>query len=199
MKPNMDFIFTSPISVQESEGKTLISGTLICEGISRNGNQYTLPILRSIAQQSVGKPLIYGVDEHGKHLTHGETVGKIIKTVFDKLAKKVRFIAEVTSNWLKNAIKPYDFGVSIDGQTTDVDVVQKFGKAILRLKDIIIKHIQIVPLKFAKLGIPEATISDVRHVTETMTFMTSRKRILTENQVLDLVAGLIQQKVIAIE
>jgi len=58
------FEFTSPVSItleETKKGVAIITGTLIKEGVSKNGNIYTIEQLEEIAKQAEGIPIYYGV------------------------------------------------------------------------------------------------------------------------------------------
>jgi len=92
----MPFHFESGISIEESKTSRIISGTLLREGISRNGRIYTIEEMVKISKQAVGIPIYYGVDLKNRH-KKGEPIGKIVRAHFDEKLKTIKFWARITS------------------------------------------------------------------------------------------------------
>lgn len=190
----LNFDFQSVAKVTETKkGKAIISGTLLVEGLSKNGNLYSIEEMKGIAKRTVGKPLYYGVTTKinpntgllckNLHDNNEENrIGKILRTIWSKTKRKVRFIAEVwntaTHPNLINRLKS-GFGVSIGGYV--VNAVRSFDRLlrrnILKIKDLVVEHVQIVPPSVVR-GQDEAKIEDIE-IQETMVFRSPKsQRIL---------------------
>lgn len=173
---NMQFTFEAPISIEEVKGqKAIIRGTLLSEGISRNGNLYTIEEMENIANQAVGTKIEVGVDFRGRH-TKSPTVGKIIEAFLDKTKRKIFYIAEIFGS-IVNQVKK-GWGVSIDGIARNASyVLSETGKVLIKVKDLILKKIQLVP-PHVKVGVQGASVSSVE-ITECMIFQPKlNKRML---------------------
>jgi hypothetical protein len=49
------------LEIEESAiGVAMVTGTLLSEGVSRNGNQYTLDMMEQIAETAKGVPIYFG-------------------------------------------------------------------------------------------------------------------------------------------
>ena len=63
MRMNRLFSFDFQTSVSKvtetARGKAIIKGTLLIEGLSKNGNLYTIEEMKSIAKRTVGKSLFF--------------------------------------------------------------------------------------------------------------------------------------------
>ena len=58
MNKLFSFDFQTSVSkvTETSKGKAIVKGTLLIEGVSRNGNVYTIEEMKTIAQRTVGVP-----------------------------------------------------------------------------------------------------------------------------------------------
>ena len=118
----LPFNFITPVEVTVEEtasGVAMITGTLLIEGLSRNKNLYTIQEMASIAKSTEGAPIYTGtmtkIDPNTGLLTKNmhankdsNRIGKIIKTVFNKTKRKIKFWAEIvnTANFLKIHLAP---------------------------------------------------------------------------------------------
>jgi len=183
------FNFFTPVEItveETAKGVAMITGTLLVEGLSRNKNLYEIEEMAEIAKSAEGVPIYCGtmtkVDPNTGLLTknmHADItsnrIGKIVKTVFDKAKKKIRFWAEiVNTKQFPNIIQEIKkgWGISIGGVAYGAKwVVRKFGKAkkmVLKIKDMIVNHVQLVPPNVV-CGQKKAKVEGVQ-VQETMMF-----------------------------
>ncbi len=100
-------------------------------------------------------------------------IGKILKTVWSKTKRKVRFVAEVfNTERHPNLIKKLKngFGVSIGGYV--IRAIRSFDKLsrrlVMKIKNLVVEHIQIVPPSVVT-GQSEAKVEDVQ-IQECMVF-----------------------------
>jgi len=160
---NFTFEFTSPTSVDVEEsaiGVALIKGTLLAEGMSRNGNLYTLDQMEKIARTAEGAPIFYGTMEKIDPNTGVNTknmhaniepmkVGKILQTFLDPIARKIKFIAQiVASEMFPHLIEEvkHGWGISIGGSGKACFVFDKTFKRILtKVMDLTVNHVQLLP------------------------------------------------------
>jgi hypothetical protein len=178
------FEFKSPIIVQETaQGRAIISGTLLIEGISRNKNVYEIEEMENIANRAIGVPMYYGVKEDinpntglmAKNLhddSESNKIGRIIKTTLDKINRKITFIAEVVNTAkfpdLIKRIKS-GWGVSVGGFVTKANwVVDKIKGLCMKIKDMVVEHVALVEPSIVR-GQDEAKVESVA-IQETMTF-----------------------------
>jgi len=178
------FEFTSPVSItleETKKGVAIITGTLIKEGVSKNGNIYTIEQLEEIAKQAEGIPIYYGVmtkrDPNtgllmkNMHANIKENkVGRIIKAWLDKASRKVKFIAEVVSTpKFPNLIKRIKsgWGVSIGGIATKAKYVMDEAKRILlKILKLKLNHVQLLSPQIVR-GMDSAKVEGVT-INETM-------------------------------
>ena len=172
------FEFRSPIVItleETKKGVALISGTLIKEGVSKNGNIYTIDQLEEIAKQAEGIPVYYGVmtkrDPNTGLLVRNahanikkNKVGRIIKAWLDKASKKVKFIAEVVSTPnFPNLIKQIKsgWGISIGGIATKAKYVMDEAKRILlKILKMKLNHVQLLSPEIVR-GMDAAKVEGV--------------------------------------
>lgn len=179
---NFEFQTPTKIDIEEAaHGVATIEGTLLAEGVSRNNNLYTLPEMENIANQAVGIPIYYGTKVGINPNTgticstlHDDSdeqwIGKIIEAKLDKIARKIHFIAEVFNTEahpdMIQQIKG-GWGVSIGGFVTKAEYVKdEFGKQLLKIKDMIVRHLSVIPPTTIR-GMDAAKIDNV-HVQETL-------------------------------
>lgn len=178
------FEFKSPIIVQETaQGRAIISGTLLIEGISRNKNVYEIEEMENIANRAIGVPMYYGVKEDinpntglmTKNLhddSESNKIGRIIKTTLDKINRKITFIAEVVNtNKFPDLIKRIKsgWGVSVGGFVTKANwVVDKIKGLCMKIKDMVVEHVALVEPSIVR-GQDEAKVENVS-IQECMTF-----------------------------
>jgi hypothetical protein len=201
MKPNLAFDYLAPITKIENDKKeTFIEGTLISEGLSRNGNFYTFESLRTIAESAVSVPLFYGTTTgidpktglrcRNLHDRSKSPVGRIIKTWFDKNARKVFFKAVVTSKEVARKVRE-GFGVSIGGIADAKQALDQAGKIITKISEVIVNHVQILN-PFEPTGMKGTKVHRV--VQESMTFRSHvNGKILTAEEITMIVFALSQR------
>jgi hypothetical protein len=142
---SMEFTFHSPIFLEEtlSNKNKIISGTLLAEGVSRNRNYYSMAELDNISQSALGKPVFYGVDSFNKH-KKGFAVGKIIKTIVDKVARKIKFWALIHDKDIAESVKK-GWGISIGGIAKGGKwILNQLGKLVLKVFGVKINHVQLL-------------------------------------------------------
>lgn len=180
------FNFISPVNIEieeVSQGVALIKGILLVEGISRNKNLYTIEEMESIAERTIGVPIHFGVTTKinpntgllTKNLhddSNESQVGKILQTFLDKINRKITFIGEVVNTEqfpdLISKIRK-GWGISVGGFVTKANyVVDKIKGIVLKIKDLIVEHVTIVPPTIVR-GQDEAQIDSV-NIQETMIF-----------------------------
>jgi len=194
---------TSIKRVEETKNQSaIVEGTLLVEGLSRNGNIYSIDEMKSIAQKAVGKPVFFGVTTKinentgllAKNLhdnSQENRIGKILKTIWSKRNRVVTFVAEVfnTAKFpdLIQKLKS-GWGVSIGGYVLDAirRFSQKFGRNVLNIKDMVVEHLQIVPPSVTR-GQDAAKVESVK-ITETMSF-TAKNQLLTTQQITAILVG----------
>jgi hypothetical protein len=157
---NFTFEFTSPMEVDVAEtaiGVAIIKGTLLSEGISRNGNLYTLDQMEKIAKTAEGAPIFYGtmansikngVPVKNAHANiEPNLVGQIMQTFLDPIAKKIRFIAKLFSTeqfpHLIEEVKQ-GWGVSIGGNGKARFVLDALGRILTKIFDLTVNHVQLL-------------------------------------------------------
>ena len=173
----MFFGYTTPLEIEESfkDGKTIISGTLITEGKSRNNMYYSMEELKNIADSAVGVPVRFGTESgidpntglfepnlHAKGIIN--EVGKIIKTAIDKVKRKVKFWAEInnspTNPNIAESVKQ-GWGISIGGNAKGGNwIIDQLGKLVLKIFGTKINHVQLLSPAI-KRGQDEAKVETV--------------------------------------
>ena len=193
---SLPFNFITPVEVTVEEtasGVAMITGTLLIEGLSRNKNLYTIQYMDKIAKSTEGVPIYTGImtkiDPNTGLLTKGmhankepNRIGKIVKTVFDKAKRKIKFWAEIvnTANFpaIIQEVKK-GWGVSIGGIAHGARwVFKKFGKIrklVLDIRDMVVNHVQLIPPTVVR-GQKEAKVESVA-IQETMIFSRPAQRI----------------------
>lgn len=180
-----DFEFISPVAVTETKAKkTIISGTLLSEGISKNGNFYSIQSLEQLDNLS-DIPIYVGTDSENRHTKTSGVIGKIVKTTFDKVNKKVKFVAEIFNESVAKKIKS-GWGISIGGKGSGELILDSLGKIVTAVRTLVLNHVQLLMPSTIR-GMDDAKVESVEF-TETMIF----KNIpyLTKNQILQLIATL---------
>jgi hypothetical protein len=183
------FNFLTPVEVTVEEtvaGVAMITGTLLVEGLSRNKNLYTIQEMAKIAKSAEGVPIYTGTmtkkDPNTGLMTKNmhanvtrNKIGKIVKTVFDKVKRKIKFWAEIVNTakfpTLIQEVKK-GWGVSIGGMAHGARwVFKKFGKVrklVLDIRDMVVNHVQLIPPTTVR-GQKEAKVESVA-IQETMLF-----------------------------
>jgi len=188
----MEFIpfnFYTPVEIEIEEtvhGVAMINGTLLIEGLSKNKNWYEVEEMQKIADSAIGVPIYYGtmtkIDPNTGLLTKNmhanvqpNKVGKIIRTVLDRVKRKIKFWAEVVNtknnpNIIQEIKKGW--GVSVGGIAYGAKYVfKKIGKIkklVLKIKDMVVNHVQLIPPS-VKRGQNQAKVERV-DIQETMIF-----------------------------
>jgi hypothetical protein len=193
------FEFVTPVSVsveETSQGVALIKGTLLVEGMSRNGNLYTIEEMENIAHQAEGKPIHFGVKEGvnpntgkwSKNLhddSDNTRIGKIISTTLDWINRKITFIAEVVNTPMFpdiiNKVKA-GWGISIGGFVQKAKwVLNKAKQICLKIEDMVVEHVSLIEPSIIR-GQDEAKVEAV-NVQETMTFdIPARKHFVIDSR-----------------
>jgi len=180
------YIFFTPVEimVEETEhGVALIKGTLLVEGVSRNGNLYTVDEMENIAEQAKGVPIYFGVKDginpntglptKNLHADDSENkVGKIIDATLDAIKRKIYFVAEVVNTAkfpdITKRIRA-GWGVSIGGFVTKAKYVLNAAKKVcLQIQNMVVEHVALVDPTVIR-GQDEAQVENVR-VQECMVF-----------------------------
>lgn len=187
----------SQIIIEESNGgkKAIIQGTMLREGISRNGFLYTVEEMEQIANQAIGVPIFigsctkldenYGIIRDGKHANFEENkIGRIIQAVFDPVKRVIKYIAEIintkTHPKVVEEVKS-GWGVSIGG-TADADLIKdSIGRLFYKIKNMIFKHLQLLEPNVA-VGVEGSTVEDVEiqeafEIQESMIFKENISKI----------------------
>lgn len=156
-----DWEYISPVSldVEETEqGVAMIRGTLLSEGVTGNGHLYTLDEMENIAKGAEGVDIFYGTmtkfeESIGmlKRNAHADTnenkVGRIIKTIFDRAARKISFIAQIMNTDkfpdLINKVKK-GWGVSIGGQGKGRFLLDSLGRLITQVCGMQVRHVALL-------------------------------------------------------
>jgi len=188
---NSNFVFQSPMEVTETlPKKTIIKGTLLSEGMSKNGRMYSIETLEKLDGLS-DIPIFVGTGKNNQHSKASGVIGKIVKTIFDKVARKVRFIAEIFNKSIAESVKR-GWGISIGGKGKGQILLDTLGRLITKVKSIILDHVQLL-LPTTERGQESAQVETV--INETMTFTTGFPK-LSRNQIVKIVSALIKEGVI---
>ena len=172
------------ILVEETEqGVATIKGTLLVEGMSKNGNLYTIDEMENIAEQAKGKDIVcgtkIGINPNTGRLSNNlhddspkNIVGKIIDATLDKISKKITFIAEIVNTPLfPDIIKKVKagWGVSIGGFVNKAKyVVNKANQLAMKIENMVVQHVALVEPSVVR-GQDAAKVESVS-VQETMIF-----------------------------
>lgn len=181
-----EYMFFSPLEVmieETSQGVALIKGTLLVEGVSRNGNLYTVDEMENISKQAIGKSIFFGV-KNGVNPNTGlpaknlhddspeNKIGKITETVLDPIKRRIKFIAQIMNTKkfpdIISKVKA-GWGVSIGGFVTKARyVLNEAKKLCLKIQDMVVEHVTLIDPSIIR-GQDEAKVEDV-HIQETMIF-----------------------------
>lgn len=183
-----DFEFTSPLffEIEESAiGVAMITGTLLSEGISRNGNEYTLDMMDQIAKTAIGAPIYFGtttrIDPNTGRLTKNmhlkeafAQVGEITETWIDNIARKIKFRAHIVGN--ENFPKLIEevkkgWGVSIGGKGFGKTFFDAAGRKITKILSMIVNHVQLLSPDMPA-GVEDAKVesAEPKVIQESMTW-----------------------------
>lgn len=208
MRFPFEFISPTVVTIEEtSTGVAMISGTLLAEGISRNGNVYTVSEMKKIAKQAMGMPIFVGTmtkldpnlgirrkNMHANVRKH--RVGKIISAIFDKVTRKIKFWAELVNTISHPKIIEevrQGWGISIGGVATKARIVlDQFGRILTKILGMKLSHIQLLPPTTVR-GQDAAKVEGVE-VQESMIFYDVPKPKITVKKVI-LGKGLSQLKI----
>lgn len=154
--------FTSPLSIELEESKigvAVISGTLLAEGMSKNGNLYSFDEMEKIAATAKGVPIYYGTvtkmnpnsglktkNMHA-NMEHN-LVGQIMETFLDPIARRIKFIAHIIDNPnFPNLIQEVKkgWGISIGGKGIGRYLIDTFGRVITKIMGLTVNHVQLLP------------------------------------------------------
>ena len=155
----LNYEFQSPLEIEIEEttqGVAIIKGTLLAEGVSKNGRLYTLDEMENIAETAEGAPIYYGTMskwQNGKlmHNAHANTrenqVGKILHAFVDMVKRKINFVAEVLNtekfpNILDRIKKGW--GISIGGKARAEVIKDSFGRLLTKVKNMFVNHVQLL-------------------------------------------------------
>jgi hypothetical protein len=178
------FEFISPTEVEVEEtnsGVAILKGILLREGVSTNGNLYTIPEMKNISKQAEGMPIYVGtatkydsnlgVMATNKHANFKPNkVGKILSTIFDSKNRLIRFVAEIVNT--KNFPKIIEevksgWGISIGGIAHKARLVlDAAGRMLTKILGMKLNHVQLLQ-PHVKLGQDEARVNEVE-IQETM-------------------------------
>jgi hypothetical protein len=164
---------TSLVINEVNQDSTTISGTLLVEGITRNKRLYELSEMENIAKQAVGVPIttgikrIVGADGLIRTL-HDEnpenTIGQIIKTIFQKRFKRILFVGRIwNSEKFPNIVNEVHqgWGISIGGMVQEAHVVfDKIKGKLMKIKDMLVQHVALIPPTISR-GQQEAQVETV--------------------------------------
>jgi len=157
------FEFISPTTIQIEEtstGVAIITGTLLAEGISKNGKIYTIKEMKKMAKQAVGMPIFvgtmtkvdpnFGIRRKGMHAnTQPNRVGKILKAVFDAASRKIKYWAELVNTEAHPKIieeVKIGWGISIGGIATKAKIIiDEFGRLLTKIFGMKLSHAQLLP------------------------------------------------------
>jgi len=172
------FEFISPIELtieETSAGVAIVRGTLLREGVSRNDNLYTVEEMASIAAQAEGLPIYvgtmtkidpnYGIRRENMHAdVEPHRVGKIIRAVFNKAKRVIKFMAELVNTakypHIIEEVKK-GWGISIGGVAHKAKlVVDEAGRIMRKILGLRLNHIQLLPPKILT-GIAGAEVEEV--------------------------------------
>ena len=158
---SFDFEFVSPVAidVEETEqGVAVIRGTLLSEGVTGNGHLYTLDEMENIARQAEGVDIFYGtmlkfeesigMYQKNAHADINENkVGRIMKTIFDRVARKISFIAQImnTDKYpdLISRVKK-GWGVSVGGKGKGRFLLDSLGRLVTQVCGMQVKHVALL-------------------------------------------------------
>jgi len=190
---SFEFISPTKIVLEETaRGVAIISGTLLSEGISRNGNLYTIEEIEHIAKQGEDQPIYTGtmtkIDPNTGLLCKNlhanieqKKIGRIIRTWLE--GRKIKFLAEIVNTLefpdIVNKVKT-GWGISIGGVATKAKQLwdKISNRIITKIKDLTLQHVQLLEPQVSR-GQETAQVETVK-VQETMVFYQMPKRRIIE-------------------
>jgi len=158
---SFDWEYVSPVAidVEETEqGVAIIRGTLLSEGVTGNGNLYTLDEMENIARGAEGVDIYYGtmtkfeesigMFKKNAHADIDENkVGKIMKTIFDRVTRKVSFIAQImnTDKYpdLISRVKK-GWGISVGGKGKGRFLLDSLGRLVTQVCGLQVRHVALL-------------------------------------------------------
>ena len=156
-----DWQFVSPVAidVEETEqGVATITGTLLSEGVTGNGHLYTLDEMENIARRAEGVDIFYGtmtkfeesigMYKKNSHADVNENkVGKIMKTLFDRVARKITFIAQILNTDkfpdLISKVKK-GWGISVGGKGKGQFLLDSLGRLVTKVCGMQVNHVALL-------------------------------------------------------
>lgn len=160
-----EFVSPTQIDIEEtSQGVAIIKGTLISEGVSKNGNVYSIDEMEKLAKTAEDAPIYFGtMDKYDpdvglmKKNAHANVktnlVGKIMSAIYDAISRKVRFIAQImNTDKFPNLIEEVKsgWGISIGGKAKGQLMLDQFGRMLTKIKDMIVNHVQLLRPEVAR-------------------------------------------------
>ena len=147
--------------VPVGDNMTMFKGVAITKGVTMNGRNYTVEVLKSIADQLKGLPVMYGMKfavggfEHNKE--NAAAVGSVVDSWYNANKRRVEYIAKVM-----NTAEVPDIREKInEGIVRFVSIggngeLQESGD-FLEVKKISLSHLSLVAVP----GDPNAAIIDI--------------------------------------
>lgn len=185
---NIEFTVTGPLDIEESlVDRAVLNGVFLkLDSVSKNGNEYQVEEGEQIASWLQGMPVFYGttavfnpetgmleLNRHAKGVPF--TVGRVIKTIFDKMNKIVKGSIEVwnTKDFpdLVSRIKK-GWGFSIGGKAAEkvsTGLVNEIGKEIKKIFGMKPNHLQLLEPTTPR-GQDDAKVDDIIPVEESLSF-----------------------------
>ena len=192
---NFPFEFISPLEVtieETSLGVAIIRGTLLREGVSKNGNLYTIKEMKKIAKATEGQPIYVGtttkmdvnlgIIRKGMHdNTKSNKVGRIIQAIFNDVKRVIKFVGEVvnTENHpdIISKIKA-GWGISIGGVAEKArKIIEETGRILTKVMGMRVTHVQLLAPWIVK-GQEEAKVESVE-IQESMIFYEALEKEIT--------------------
>jgi len=181
-----EFKFESPLILEETfKDYVMVEATLLTEGRSTKGYLYTVDDanFNMVAETAVGKPIYHGINVVGEHKApklkgvylkghsgifdeNAVAVGKVVKSWFDILTRKVKAKLKIWDKDLIHRIKK-GFKVSVRGVFDRFKNVIHKGQNAMKVFGLKIKDIQLVEPS-TKVGVRGAQVEKV--LEETMSF-----------------------------
>lgn len=156
-----DWQYVSPVAVdieETEQGVAIIKGTLLSEGVTGNGHLYTLEEMENIARGAEGVDIYYGtmtkfeesigMYKKNAHADVSENkVGRIMKTIFDRAARKISFIAQIlNTDKYPDLIKKVKsgWGISIGGKAKGQFLLDTLGRLVTKVCGMQVNHVALL-------------------------------------------------------
>jgi len=181
----MEFYFTSPLILEETaKDYVMAEVTLLTEGLSKKGYLYTVADadFNLVTRTALNKPIYYGTNIVGEHsapkikgiflkshsgiFSDASPVGKVVKTWFDSVARKVKAKIKIWDKDLVHRIKE-GFKISIRGIFDSFKRVLHKGRNAIKPLGLRIKDIQLLE-PTTTVGVSGAKVEKI--LEETMSF-----------------------------